>query len=154
MRMRLESEKNRLAKYQILIQHKQYIDKLFWSRVQILNLIQAGILAGSYALRDKYLEIWPSYPVLSIGILVTGIILTIILLLVARLDWRDSQRNDAILYSLGDRLGIRWTAERGRFEPRGHRLFFFAFGLFLTIDSSLIVYIVYEVLHPKIPPAV
>ena len=142
-------ERNQLARYQILAQHRQHLDRQFWSRVQILHLIQAGVLAGSFYLW-KYHCVPPAF---YLGILVLGIILTIILRIICKYDWDDVEENKKRLYHLGDTLGIRWGAERqiqickfGRAIriPKccyGHNLFLYGvFPLFIVVDSLLFLY--------------
>lgn len=149
-----EDEGKRLARYQILVHHKEYLDKLFWSRVQILHLIQAGVLGGSFYLWSKY----SNHPWLYVGILALGIFLTVVLFRVAYCGRRDAIRNDVTLYKLGDSLGIRWCAERDvkihirKFSKvfdehsliskalMGHKLFYAVFVIFIGVDSALMGY--------------
>lgn len=144
-----EYERNRLARYQILVQHKEYLDKLFWSRVQILYLIQAGVLGGSFYLW-QYLS---SHKPLLIGLMALGIFLTAILFRVAYCGRKDAISNDTALYKLGDSLGIRWCARRDVkifwvFREKsliskmlmGHKLFYAVFGVFIGVDSALMGY--------------
>ena len=142
-------DRSRLARYQILRQHMEFLHKLFWSRVQILHLIQAGVLAGSFYLWKH----GPDYTVFYLGILVLGIILTIILYIICKYDWNDVEENKKRLYPLGDALDIRWSSERqicksGRtiHIPKccyGHSLFlYFVFPLFIFIDVELLLYFI------------
>ena len=130
-------ERNRLARYQILMQRRQNIERIFWSRIQTLHLIQAGVLGGSFSLW-KYHN---NHPAFYLGLLILGIILTIILFVVCKNDWNDARRNDEGMHSLGDSLGIRRTAERKR-KPRSHRLFYGVFPLFIFIDVELFLYFI------------
>ena len=146
-----------LVKYQILLQHRQFLDRLFWSRVQTFHAIQAAVLAGSFAVRDKgwYDE----------GLLALGATLAIALLFICRNDWADAECNKQALYSLGEYLGIRrgskrgcewfnewrktwksqksiWTKARGVlfiewFRPRGHVIFYIIILTFVGLDLSL-----------------
>ena len=128
--------RNRLERYRILMQHREYRDRLFWSRIQILHLIQAGVLAGSFYLaKQGFAIIFPSI------LLFLGVILTITLLVMCKYDWSDATRNEKELYSLGDTLGIRWSAERWRIfghTIRGHILLYGVFTSFIIMDLYLL----------------
>lgn len=143
--MKPSNERNQLARYQLLVQHREYIDRVFWSRIQVLHLIQAGVIAGSFYVRPEHCG---GYPILSFIILVLGIILTIILRIMAGHDWDDATVNNMTLYHLGDTLEIRWGAERKKtfgLEIKGHQLFLnLVFPLFLVVDLSLLLYFVFD----------
>ncbi len=136
-----DDARNQLARYQILMQRRQHIERIFWSRIQILHLIQAGVLGGSYLMwRAKD----PSVPpVLYAALLFMGIVLTIILLIICKHDWKDARINDNDFQSLGYRLGIIRTAPRwlmfGR-KIKTHRLLYAVMGLFILFDVLLLFY--------------
>lgn len=144
--MRIDSEvdyeRNQLARYQILMQHREYLDRLFWGRVQILHLVQAGVLAGSFYLRGQ------GYPIFfSIALLSLGIILTSLLFIICRYDWNDVEENKKSLYPLGDALGIRWSSERPTifgYRIYGHRILYLILILFLLADLGLLLYFIFD----------
>lgn len=47
---------DKLTLYQTLMTHRQHAEKVFWSRIQTLHVIQAAVLGGGYYLwKDKEL---------------------------------------------------------------------------------------------------
>ena len=140
-----DEERNQLTRYQILRQHMEFLHRLFWSRVQILHLIQAGVLAGSFYVRGQY-------PALSFGLLGLGVTLTIILRIICRYDWNDVEENKKSLYPLGDSLGIRWSSDQ-RFCVCGHKIYGHkiflnvVFPLFIVVDAGLLAYFIYLHTH-------
>ena len=138
----VDSKRNQLARYQILMQHMEYLDRLFWSRVQTLHLIQAGVLAGSFYLRGQ-----DYHPFLSLSLLSLGIVLTGLLFIICKFNWNDVEENKKSLYPLGDALGIRWSAERPSiFGKRvyGHIILYFIVILFLLVDLGLLLYFIFH----------
>ncbi len=139
----IQDRTNQLARYQILAQRREYQDRLFWSRVQTLHLIQAGVIASSFYIRH---EQWNGYPILSICVLFLGIILTTLILIICYYDWKDAEANKASMYKLGDSLGIRWGSERRirifGYKIYGHTILYSIFGLFLLVDSGLLLYFI------------
>ncbi|MDO8491961.1 MAG: hypothetical protein Q7T04_08120, partial [Dehalococcoidia bacterium] len=73
-----------LDRYRIFLKQQEYQDKLFWSRVQTLYLVQAAVLGSSFAIRDR----WFGWAILGIG----AVISTLVALLCCY-DWQDSQAN-------------------------------------------------------------
>ena len=130
----VETDNVSYARYSILSQHRQYLDKMFWSRVQVLHAIQAGVLAAGYLLRN---EAWYAEALFSIGAL-----LTFFVGLMAWYDWQSAEANKEALYELGDRLGIRWSAEKRnirRLLP-GHVLLYIIIILFILADGFCAIY--------------
>ena len=125
---------NRLRHYQVLMDHRQRVEGIFWSRIQTLHAIQAGVLAGSYALRN---DCWYSQAILLLGFL-----LTFFLYVLCHNDRQDAEVNQECMFQLGDSLGIRWSSEpRGIREfLRSHRILFLVVAIFLCVDLALSVY--------------
>ena len=135
----IDNERNQLARYQILMQHRQHVERIFWSRIQILHLIQTAVIGGSFYLM-KNTETINFAPAL----LFFGIVLTLILFIICIHDWMDAKRNDTRLDRLGDTLGVRRTAERWLIFCWGiktHRLLYIAIILFILVDLALLSYL-------------
>ena len=130
-----DDERNQLTQYQILMQRRQHIERIFWSRIQILHLIQAGVLGGSFYLWSR------CHLFLAPFLLSLGILLTIILFIICWYDWKDAQINDTRFHNLGDSLGIRRTAPR-KCKIRTHVLLYIVIGLFITVDIAFLCFII------------
>jgi len=129
------------------MQHRQHIERIFWSRIQILHLIQAAVIGGSFYLMNTETRNFAP------ALLFFGLVLTIILFIVCIHDWMDAKRNDTSLHNLGHTLGIRRTAERWRifgWGIRTHRFLYFAIILFILVDLALLFYFVF---CPAMPAA-
>ena len=137
-----DHKRNQLLRYQLLIQHRQHVERIFWSRIQVLHLIQAAVIGGSfYVIGQKELPNCFSYVLLGLGI-----ILTITLFILCKYDWKSAEVNKNSLYNLGDALGIRWAPERPhiticghRMRISGHRILYFVVILFIPVDILLLV---------------
>ena len=121
-------ERNKLTRYQILMQRRQHIERIFWSRIQILHLIQAGVLGGTFYLTKHRLSF------LAPPLLFVGIVLTVILFFICTNDWKDAKRNDGIMHNLGDSLGIRRTERKWNLVfTRSHKLLNAVVKLFIRV---------------------
>jgi len=133
-------ERTQLARYQILMQHRQHVERIVWSRIQVLYLIQAGVLGGSFYLIGKRFQIF------SPPLLFVGIVLTVILFFICINDWMDAGRNDRSMHNLGHGLGIRRTAERWRifrrWRIRSRVLLYVVIIFFILLDLALLWYFV------------
>ncbi len=123
----------KITLYQTLLNRRQHIENIFWSRIQTLHLIQAAVLGGGYFLGRIEGEI-----VLSVALLLIGLLLTVLLGYLACNDWNDARVNDKKMYTL-DELGIRRTANRDCL--RSHSILFCAIILFLVIDIGFILWL-------------
>ena len=117
------------------MQRRQHIERIFWGRIQILHLIQAGVLAGSYILWSG------SHLFLAICLLSLGILLTTVLFIICLYDWKDAKINDTRFQNLGDSLGIKRTAPR-KYKIRTHVLLYIVIGLFITVDIAFLCFII------------
>ena len=101
-----------LQRYSVLMSQRQHQDRLFWSRVQTLYVIQAGVLGGSYAIALKaHGPLKTTLEALrlcdfAVGLLLLGVVLTMMIGLLCCYDWQDFRVNESRLFSLGDRIGI------------------------------------------------
>ncbi|MDO8472585.1 MAG: hypothetical protein Q7T05_02070 [Dehalococcoidia bacterium] len=127
---------NDLTRYQILMDRRFQIEKVFWSRVQTLHVIQAAVLAsGFFLLVEKH------YRFLSGIMLLFGAILTFFLGLLAHNDWKDAAANDIDSERLCKELNIKRTAGRHGITKflNSHRIMFILIGMFLAIDIILAI---------------
>ena len=138
-----DRERNELARYQILMQHRQHIERIFWSRIQILHLIQAAVIGGSFYI--SYQKDLPDlFPPALLGF---GIILTAVLFVLCKYDWKSAQVNEKRLHNLGDTLGITWSPRRWHicgYEIKAHIILYFVVLLFIIVDSSLMFYFIFN----------
>jgi len=124
-------QRNQLARYQILMQRRQQIERIFWSRIQILHLIQAGVLGGSFYLKNT------CFATFAPPLLFVGIVLTIILFVICMHDWMDARINDVQMHNIGGTLSIRRTAERWSIfgcKIQTHKLLYVVVILFILVD--------------------
>ena len=137
-------ERNLLTRYQILMQHRQHAERTFWSRIQVLHLIQAAVIGGSFYIH--YGENIPVY--FSLILLGFGILLTVILFILCIYDWKSATVNQVELFSLGNTLGITWSPKRRslkmrkdvQFKLTAHGILYFVIILFIILDVGLFSY--------------
>ena len=129
---------NRLCcMYQSLVQHRIHQDRLLWSRVQTVHAVEAGILAGGFALAviRQYL--------FSAGLLlIIGGVLTLFLFLMIKRDYADHMVNADIMRELAERLlpsdmkvqnfKVRWAAKRRGLL--GHHMIYISIIGFTALD--------------------
>ncbi len=130
--------------YQSLVQHRIHQDQLIWSRVQIIHAVEAGILAGGYALNS----IWEN-PLFAGLLLIIGGVLTLFLFFLVKRDYADHMVNATIVDELAERLlpsdmkeqnlTVRWTAERRGL--RGHHMIYTSVIGFTVLDFVLGIYL-------------
>ena len=101
-----EHQEDKLVLYQILQAHRQHAERVFWSRIQTLHAIQAGVLAGGFYLLTRE---WNN---LAIATFSLGAILTLFLGLLARNDWSDAKVNRQTMCRLSNELKFKRTAGR------------------------------------------
>ncbi len=136
--------------YRALVQHKIYENRLQWSMVQTLYAIQAGVLAGAFAL--KYAG-WAVPDYFGGLLLILGGSLTLALLAIVLRANKDQAVNDDIIDQLKydllkesniqedgefrrtEERRIRWTAER--FCLRSNKIFCLIMVVFAIIDFTL-----------------
>ena len=120
-----------LTRYQIFMNRRFTIEKIFWSRVQTLHAIQAGILASGFIL------LMDGYRILSGCIFSLGLVLTFLLYSLAHNDWLDAEANDTEYENLCKNLNISRTAGRKGIWRllRSHSIMFFLIWLFLALDA-------------------
>lgn len=139
-----DDEKNLLTRYQILMQHRQHAERTFWSRIQVLHLIQAAVIGGSFYIH--YVENIPAC--FSLILLGFGILLTVILFILCIYDWQSAKVNQVELFNLGATLGIKWSPERCslkiwnnvHFKLTAHGILYFVIILFIILDVGLFSY--------------
>ena len=131
--MNSDDETNKLTRYQTLMNHRQHAERVFWSRIQTLHVIQAAVLGGGYFLwKDDELG-------LSVALVFIGILLTLLLGRLTFNDWRDASVNDHLMHKLGDELVIRRTADRHCLKS--HSILYFIVAFFLIIDIGFILFL-------------
>ena len=138
-----EYKRNQLARYQILMQHRQHVERIFWSRIQILHLIQAAVIGGIFYIYKAELPTCFYFVLLGLGI-----ILTVLLLILCIYDWKSAEVNKERLYSLGDALSITWSGKRWHIHSlhiTAHRILFVVIVLFIILDAGLLSYIAIKV---------
>ena len=129
---------NRLCcMYQSLIQHRIHQDRLLWSRVQTVHAVEAGILAGAFALNFG----WKN-PFFAGLLLIIGGVLTLFLFFLVKRDYADHMVNAKIMDKLAERLlpsnmkennfGVRWTAKRRGLL--GHHMIYTSIIGFTVLD--------------------
>lgn len=124
--------------YQSLVQHRIHQDQLLWSRVQIVHAVQAGVLAGAFALNFAW-----HYSFFAGLLLVIGGLLTFLLFFLVKRDYADHIVNADIMDKLAKRLlpfdmkngKVKWTAKR-RFL-RGHQMIYCSIIGFTVLDFVL-----------------
>jgi len=123
-----------------LVQQKIHQDQLLWSRVGIAHAVEAGVLAGGFALHF----VW-GLSFFGGGLLVCGGLLMLFLFFLILGDYADMKVNDRILDELARRLlpaevkgPVRWTDEdvphRRHRHLRGHYLIYCGIILFVVLD--------------------
>jgi hypothetical protein len=127
---------NGLEKYQTLLLHRQHAEKVFWSRIQTLHAIQAGILTGGF------FSLLNEYPKLAIAAFSLGAVLSFMLGYLAYNDWSDAKSNQEVMQRLGDILGIRRTAKMNcvRKYLRSHITLFIIIGVFAFGDIAIAIW--------------
>ncbi len=129
---------NRLCcMYQSLIQHRIHQDRLLWSRVQTVHAVEAGILAGAFALNFG----WKN-PFFAGLLLIIGGVLTLFLFFLVKRDYADHMVNAKIMDKLAERLlpfdmklnnfKVRWAAKRRGL--RGHHMIYGSIITFTAVD--------------------
>ena len=125
--------------YQALVQHKIHQDQLLWSRIQIVNAIQVGVLAGGFALHSGGHSFWGGW------LLVIGGLLTLVLYFLIIGDYADMKVNEKIMKRLAEKLlppdiggEVRWTGKRclPKWLP-GHYMIYCMVILFISADFIL-----------------
>jgi hypothetical protein len=124
---------DKLTLYQTLMTHRQHAEKIFWSRIQTLHIIQAAVLGGGYYLwKDKGLG-------LSVALIFVGILLTLLLGRLACNDWSDASVNKELMCKLESALKFNRAAKRKCLLS--HSILFSVIGLFLTLDIVSILFL-------------
>ena len=133
----MTADDDKLALYQILQSHRQNAEKNFWSRIQTLHAIQAGILAGGFFLMQAGgLLPWVAAPLFILGAILTGLLRHLL-----RNDWYDANANKKAMRKLEKKFCINRTAgfDQRRRRHRSHRIQFRFIGIFFWIDIVLAV---------------
>jgi hypothetical protein len=119
-----------LEYHRSLMEHRQSIDRLFWSRTQTLYAVQAAVLGGAFALKDD------SY---GWALLLFGAFLTAMLGLLCSYDWQGVKVNESTFFDLCDRLGIYWDAKPSGIRKLlpGNSIFKWVIILFIWINAAL-----------------
>jgi hypothetical protein len=80
-----------------------------------------------------------------------AILLTTVLFILCRFDWKSAEVNKGMLYNLGDALGIRWAPERPHIPIFGHTvrilshgILFFVIIMFILVDLGLLLYFIFD----------
>ena len=127
--------------YRSLVQQKIHQDQLLWSRVGIAHAVEAGVLAGGFALHFGW-----GLSFLGGWLLVCGGLLMLFLFFLIIGDYADMKVNDGILDKLARRLlpaevkgqPVRWTDEdswhRRHLHLHGHHLIYSSIILFVVLD--------------------
>ncbi len=125
----MEDSEN-LTRHQILMHQRQYQDRLFWSRVQTLYVVQAAVLGGGFALQHE----WYGW-----AILLLGSTLTTLIGLLCSYDWQGVKVNEVQFYSLCDLLDIRWDAKHVGIRKLlpGNRILKWTIVGFIWLDVGL-----------------
>lgn len=139
--------------YQALVQHRIHQDQLLWSRVQIIHAIQAGALAGGFALHFA----WES-SLLGGLVMVGGGLLTLGIFVLVVADYADMKVNVHIMDKLAKRLlpcaiqaiqgPIRWTDEtvlnRKSVFARGHYIIYASIIVVVVMDFVLGAFLLFR----------
>ncbi|OGO24356.1 MAG: hypothetical protein A2Z28_06520 [Chloroflexi bacterium RBG_16_51_9] len=132
------SNDNICSLYQVLVQHRIYEGSLFWSRVQTLHAVQAGILAAGFTFRFAW-----SIRYFDGLILILGGALTLFLFFVVVMTYNDYAVNRDTIDELVKRIlpddmkqyKVRWSAERVVLS--GHCVFYGIIIAFIILDFVL-----------------
>jgi hypothetical protein len=130
-----EPETTDLTRYQILMNRRFTIEKIFWSRIQTLHAIQAGILGSGFIL------LMDDRRILSGFVFLFGALLTSLLYGLAHNDWNDASVNDCEYCILEKKVNIARTAGRQGIWRllKSHSIMFSLIKLFLFIDAVFAV---------------
>ena len=143
-------ENEKLSRYRMLMEQRQYQDRLFWSRVQTLYVLQAAVLGGSFALQDKWYYGWATL------LLIFGSFLTTLIGLLCCYDWQDARVNEKEFFRLGDELKINWGAKHHHIRRflSGNRILELTIVGFVWLDLVLGSYFLWLCAHVEMQPKV
>jgi len=149
----LDTEEVRPAKdsgfFRAVLAHYLHLDRIMWSRMQYLGLVQAAAISGSYSLHSM------DAMMAAVVLLLLSSVVSLLLLLMMRRDEyiRDSNRN--LLTKLGSDLAQTQYKEVMFIlspEPdwktlwlRGRHYNLILFCLFILVDLGGVVYLLWKV---------
>lgn len=141
--------------YRALVGLRTHHDRMLWSRVQTLIVVQGAVIGGSYAVGDHQL---------AAGFLTGGVVLSLVIYELVVKDQMDRDTNDRIIETLGDKLLpeelveelgdtlnrqplIRMSAIAPRWRPflRGRYLIRLVLWAFIGFDLFLAILHFYEI---------